>query len=1104
MATTLKAFRAENPDYDDMSDAELAAALHAKFYSDMPRAQFDKELGLTPPAPKAKPAAPKAAGPPRAAPKPAPKAAPAKPKVEFSNKVDSRPVTAASIKKTVGKREPYVPKKNSLGELIVGPRANPKPSGAGVAVRGVRDSGGALAGGTAGAYTGAALGGLTGPAAVVASPVGAVVGGLIGAGLGAYGQHKAEQALLSPKDKQRMDAQRAADEKAHPYIRFAAQNLPGFLMGRPGGAIRGMLANAGLSGGLEGVLEYMTTGKVDKKKVAIAAGMGAAQNKTTRLGQKVYGTQDTVLESKLRKEKPAPAPARQKDRDLATAGKMAAPVDVLPTTFTKTWAPVAAGKSQKAAELQAKYADDALEQLPGRAAAKVERIAPAASNRTPTKALAEADEAVAATAITPPDINSGGRRAYDVLNDELDELADITKSKYETARQTGDAKLAGSKRTQARTARGVQLAVNKTFRDARMDLEHTEAADVARVLKNIPKARTADDLLNLREQLAWEVTNASNDARRKFAQTARRALDDQIDVLMNDGKFAGTPDIINAYREAWAARRHQAQRMQDDGLIEGLTTRGPDGTKLDPAYASTKIFGSGVPRQSATTVRDVKAVRDRLLERDPSAWDALREEAIGRVLGKDMGTPKAGAALAKWERDNPDLAGLFVTQADRDAVTAAQAAVAGAERTKAGVELGGSYAKTDPNDFKAGLDALAGDTAALRDAKVAARQELRDAIASPRTGRAKLQELVENPAAQQNLRALLGPEADNLIHTARTLTENVKDLNQSLRGAKGEPPDNAEGVLDSASRAAAYATAQAMGVRLLAPFLDFMRGLGMSAKQAEEMARDLTDPAKTEATLKFIEKNYGQNAAQRAVSALRGRHTDNLRGGARLGVQANAGFQDNAERGDTMPEGETPEEVLSGETPEAPEGSAAGLELGEGAAVDPATPREAYLAAMGLAEGTGKNPNSSAQGEFQFIDKTFAQYARRNFPEATKGMSVDEISKAFRGTMLEDGRTIEQLFAEQFTEDNAEMIESLGFEPTPTALYLAHFLGPKGFEWVATADAGRKLADIPGLAQALAANAAVKYAGKTIKDFTVQDLFGWSADLMGRKLATLG
>jgi hypothetical protein len=44
---TLAEIRAQYPQYSDMSDADLAGALHAKFYSDMPVEEFNQKVGLT-------------------------------------------------------------------------------------------------------------------------------------------------------------------------------------------------------------------------------------------------------------------------------------------------------------------------------------------------------------------------------------------------------------------------------------------------------------------------------------------------------------------------------------------------------------------------------------------------------------------------------------------------------------------------------------------------------------------------------------------------------------------------------------------------------------------------------------------------------------------------------------------------------------------------------------------------------------------------------------------------------------------------------------------------------------------------------------------------
>jgi len=44
---TLAEVRAKYPQYNDMSDADLAGALHTKFYSDIPKEEFDKKIGFS-------------------------------------------------------------------------------------------------------------------------------------------------------------------------------------------------------------------------------------------------------------------------------------------------------------------------------------------------------------------------------------------------------------------------------------------------------------------------------------------------------------------------------------------------------------------------------------------------------------------------------------------------------------------------------------------------------------------------------------------------------------------------------------------------------------------------------------------------------------------------------------------------------------------------------------------------------------------------------------------------------------------------------------------------------------------------------------------------
>ena len=48
MAGLLAGFRARYPQYDAVADRDLADFLHAKYYPQEPRAEFDRALGLTP------------------------------------------------------------------------------------------------------------------------------------------------------------------------------------------------------------------------------------------------------------------------------------------------------------------------------------------------------------------------------------------------------------------------------------------------------------------------------------------------------------------------------------------------------------------------------------------------------------------------------------------------------------------------------------------------------------------------------------------------------------------------------------------------------------------------------------------------------------------------------------------------------------------------------------------------------------------------------------------------------------------------------------------------------------------------------------------------
>jgi hypothetical protein len=99
--------------------------------------------------------------------------------------------------------------------------------------------------------------------------------------------------------------------------------------------------------------------------------------------------------------------------------------------------------------------------------------------------------------------------------------------------------------------------------------------------------------------------------------------------------------------------------------------------------------------------------------------------------------------------------------------------------------------------------------------------------------------------------------------------------------------------------------------------------------------------------------------------------------------------------------------------------------------------------AIRRAEGTGRNPRSSAQGQYQFTDGTFVQEFRRAFPDAAQGRSDQDILR-FRNAPLQDGRRIEDVLGPAFTQRNAQTLQQAGFEPVGGNVYLAHHFGANG------------------------------------------------------------
>jgi hypothetical protein len=109
------------------------------------------------------------------------------------------------------------------------------------------------------------------------------------------------------------------------------------------------------------------------------------------------------------------------------------------------------------------------------------------------------------------------------------------------------------------------------------------------------------------------------------------------------------------------------------------------------------------------------------------------------------------------------------------------------------------------------------------------------------------------------------------------------------------------------------------------------------------------------------------------------------------------------------------------------------------------------LPAIDRGEGRGANPASSARGQFQFIDPTFIDEFKRNFPDIARGLSNSQIL-SYRNSTLPDGRPIEEFLGEAHTNRNAATLSRAGFEPNGANLYLAHFAGVGGARRLLSAD----------------------------------------------------
>lgn len=145
--------------------------------------------------------------------------------------------------------------------------------------------------------------------------------------------------------------------------------------------------------------------------------------------------------------------------------------------------------------------------------------------------------------------------------------------------------------------------------------------------------------------------------------------------------------------------------------------------------------------------------------------------------------------------------------------------------------------------------------------------------------------------------------------------------------------------------------------------------------------------------------------------------------------------------------------------------------------------RAQLKARIGQAESpndTAKNPLSSAQGRYQFVDRTFLAYYHKVRPG--NGETDDEIL-----AKKTDGELQEEMM-DRLLDDNERALSKAGFETDAGNLYLAHFAGSGG--------ALRVLRNPQASAEALLGKKVIE-ANPQLKGMSGADVIAWARGKMG-------
>ena len=929
---------------------------------------------------------------------------------------------------------------------------------------------------TTASLVGSRLGMIAGaPAGPWGAGAGALAGGLSGGWLGKTVQDALLRAYPETAVKVGLDeTQRQVDATQHPVVVPMAAAGLGFLSGRPGRTTNYLepVISGAIGGTFEAANEVMSGQKLNPAAIAGVSGLSALQYKPHTLSNMASSRISDLENMLIRSRGVDPNEARQIAADMLTAGTPAVPADLFSAKNKADFGKVTE-LAPKGHELAAKYAEGVLADVPKAGQKVVSQLAPS-DVRTAEQAAAEAAKDIAEhpdVIAAKPDVVSGeaGSKIHETFNADLDARESNMSATYKKAEEGGKTVINPSVATPADLSSRLKAAFDP---HAEIFGEIDLPASARRFTKMSSFLTDANELdvgqiFKMRKQLNSVIGGKPGSPDAAAAKDMKKVLDGFMDEVVDapDG-LVGDPNTVNDWRSAIGQRREIGQLYQANDVMQDITEREFSGGKKVPKmgadFVSKRLLGNLTGTKDQ--VKDLTALRDRLGENDPK-WVALQKEGLAKVLGKDFGTKNFGAALKKFESDNPALAKLFITDEDRIRLTKGQDVVQGAIGRQGAQSAASNIMSTNPTDFANSVSAMS--RSALRDARVAARQVLRDAMNNPAKSESTLRQIVSQPDSQDNIIALFGEdEGGQLIRSAKAVTGKIKGAIDIL---PKDPKESGAENKDLAKAIALVPFGAKMGPGIAVG--RFLENLGMRTTKANQIVADALDPSKTDEVIAMIEKNYGKSTASRFAKRVANVMATQDKKPLIVNKATAISSVTRPEPKETKPEEKVKEPQAS---------TSANYDVG-------------YLASkIESHEGLGKNPTSSAVGPFQFVSGTLAETYNQMHPDQ------DPITPEQADAMRSSGKITEDDLREMgkfHTQKNIDFLLENDLPITASNVYLMHFAGRGATPKVIAAEPTAPITDVLSADQ-IAANSNIEFEGKRFPEFTVQDLRDWANDVM--------